>query len=174
MIIDIPEQEILERVLELQAQGKLALKKPQVLAKTRGHIFSQEAIWYWLTVALAFSCALSIFMVPESAYPAIYVRYVLGGIFIWFLPGYSFVKLLFPTRVPIPTSSTELDSVERAVLSIGMSVVLVIINGFLLNFTSWGIVTNAATISLLVVIIVFATAAIIRERKAEQASAGRN
>jgi uncharacterized membrane protein len=68
-----------------------------------------------------------VFTVPEDAYPIVYLRYILGSIFILWLPGYTFIKALFPEK--------ELDSIERIALSIGMSIALVPIIGLLLNYT---------------------------------------
>lgn len=54
------------------------------------------------------------------------------------LAGFSFIKALFPTKTPINTRSEELDKIERVALSIGMSLALVPIVDFILNYTPWG------------------------------------
>jgi DNA-binding Lrp family transcriptional regulator len=166
--LNVSEQEILKRVLYLQDQGKLTFEEPLVSLPQmfRKYIFSDKAYWYWITIVLSFSATLSTFTIPENAYPEVYTRYVLGTIFIWFLPGYSFVKALFPATVPVPTKSTELDLIERVALGIGMSIVLVILNGFVLNYTSFGIRTTSATLSLLALTIAFAVVGIFREFQA--------
>jgi len=66
-------------------------------------------------------------MIPEGTYPINYVRYLLGSLFVLFLPGYSFIKALFPTK--------DIDNIERIALSIGMSLALVPIIGLLLTLT---------------------------------------
>lgn len=166
--LHLPEQEILKRILYLQGQGKLTFEEP-IIPFPRGfknYIFSHQAYWYWITIVLVFSATLSTFIIPENVYPAVYARYFLGTIFIWMLPGYSFVKTLFPIKVPVPTKSTELDLIERVALSIGMSIVLVIINGFVLNYTSFGIRTTSVTLSLFALTIAFAVVGVIREFQA--------
>ena len=80
-----------------------------------------------------------------------------------FLPGYAFIKALFPTTVPFKTSSENLDNIERIALSIGMSLALVPIVGLILNYTPWGIRLTPITLSLLALTIVFGTAAVLRE-----------
>jgi hypothetical protein len=167
--LHLPEQEILERILYLQTQGKLTFKEPIVRFPESfiNYIFSYQVYWYWITILLASSSTLSTFIIPENAYPAVYARYLLGTIFIWILPGYTFVKALFPSKVPVPTSSTELDLIERVALSIGMSIVIVILNGFILNYTPFGIRTPYVTLNLLVLTTIFATVAIIREHEAK-------
>ena len=157
----VPEEEILERIMRLQNQGKISLKAHQtpVTPVLRSYIFSTEASWYWTIIAVAAATTALVFTVPENAYPIVYARYVLGSIFVLFLPGYSLIKALFPTK--------ELDNIERAALSIGMSLALVPITGLLLNYTPWGIRTTPVTLSLLALTTVFATAATIREHQAK-------
>jgi hypothetical protein len=155
----VPEEEILERILYLQSQGKIALKNHQapVSHVLRSYIFSTKASWYWTIIAVAAATAALVFSVPENAFPIVYARYVLGSIFVLFLPGYSLIKALFPEK--------ELDNIERAALSIGMSLALVPITGLILNYTPWGIRTTPITLSLLALTTIFATAAIIREHQ---------
>src|SRR2546427_4718295 len=67
-----------------------------------------------------------------------------------FIPGYVLVAALFPgtiARVP------EIDWVERIALSLGLSVAVVPLLGFLLNFTPFGIrfAPIVATITLFTV-----------------------
>ena len=168
MKYNLPEQEILRRVLDLESAGKLTLKKPPSPPSyffSPRDIFSNQTYWYWTTIILALAAALSTSTIPEDAYPAVYARILLGTIFIWFLPGHSCIKALFPTKLPLPTSSSELDLIERVALSIGMSMVIVILNGFILNYTPYGIRTDSSTLSLFAVTMALATAAIMREFK---------
>ncbi|MBS7630262.1 DUF1616 domain-containing protein [Candidatus Bathyarchaeota archaeon] len=98
---------------------------------------------------------LSIFLIPEDAYPIILARYVLGSLFVLFLPGFSLVKALFPKK--------ELDNVERMVLSLGLSLAIVPIFGLLLNYTPWGIRLTPITLVLLSFTIFLSFVAMIRE-----------
>jgi hypothetical protein len=163
--LQLPEQKITDYIVQLENEGKIILKQqlqpgPQNFGT---YVKTKSAFWYWITITLTVLATLTVFMIPENAYPIIYARYLLGSIFVWILPGYGFIKALFPTKVPIPTNSNELDQVERVALSIGMSLVLVIINGFILNYTPFGIRTISATLGLFALTITFATAGIIRE-----------
>jgi len=155
----LPEEQILERILHLQNQGKITLKNNQasITPLLRSYVFSSNASWYWTIIAVAAATAALVFAVPENAYPIVYARYVLGTIFVLFLPGYSLIKALFPEK--------ELDNVERTALSMGMSIALVPITGLILNYTPWGIRTTPVTLSLLALTTIFATAAIMREHQ---------
>jgi hypothetical protein len=162
-----PKHKIIEQILRLQNEGRITLKEPSssIPLRLTEYLHSTRAYWYWTTVILTIATTILVFTVPEDTYPIVYARYLLGSIFVLFLPGYSFMRALFPTRVPIPTSKKELDNVERIALSIGMSFALVPIVGLLLNYTPWGIRLTPITISLSTLTLIFATAAIAREYK---------
>ena len=155
----LSEQQILQRILYLQENEKICLKPNQTPTpqKLTAYLGSSQAYWYWITIILTSTTVLLVFTIPENAFPLVYARYILGSIFVLWLPGYTFIKALFPEK--------ELDSVERAALSIGMSIALVPIIGLLLNYTTWGIRLTPITISLLALTLTFATAAIIREHQ---------
>jgi len=127
------------------------------------YFLTEKAVWYWTTIAVAIATVIAVFVIPENAYPIVYIRYVLGSIFVLWLPGYTFIKALFPTKVPIKTSSESLDTIERVALSSGMSLALVPIVGLLLNYTPWGIRLTPIVLSLLSLTTIFATVAVIRE-----------
>ena len=72
------------------------------------------------------------------------LRAVLSIPFLLFVPGYAFVAALFPeaseTEREMGTlQNRSLTGLERFVLSLGSSVALVPLLGFVLNFTPWGI-----------------------------------
>ena len=169
------KQEILDRVLHLQQEERIQLKPPQTPTpeKFTSYLSSNHARWYWITMALAIATAIVVFTVPEDAFPLVYVRYVLGTIFILWLPGYAFTKALFPQNLPfakaiarsLDTSEKDLDTIERIALSLGMSLALVPIVGLLLNYTPWGIRLTPIVLSLLALTTIFATAAMIREHQ---------
>jgi hypothetical protein len=160
---DIPEQEIVERVLLLQDQGKIVLKDQLPLSFTlKDYILSVHAYWYLLIVAVA-AVTTTLILANLEHTPIIggillYARYLLASVFVLFLPGYSFIKALFPVK--------EIDNVERIALSIGMSLAIVAINALILNYTPWGISTNPITLSLLGLTLTLSTTAVVREHQA--------
>jgi hypothetical protein len=153
----LPQKEIIEHILNLQKQGKLTLKEDttHIPMSLKSYISSSYSYWYWAIITLALATTATVFIIPENAYPIIYTRYILGSIFVIFLPGYAFTKVLFPTK--------ELESIERVALSIGMSLALVPITVLILNYTPWGIRTIPVTLSTLALTTILATAAVIRE-----------
>jgi hypothetical protein len=159
-------KQILNAILKLQEQGKLQLTSPtqQPLAIST-HLKTSAALWFWTTIALTLATVAAVFTIPETAYPLVYIRYVLGTIFILWLPGYTFIKALFPEQLPIKTNEKDLDIIERTALSIGMSLALVPIVGLLLNYTPWGITLTPIVLSLVALTVVFAVAAVLREHQ---------
>ena len=167
--LNAPEDKILETVLQLQNEGKIKLAKPpqQAPQELMAYLKTEDAYWYWATIILATATAITAFTIPEDTFPLVYIRYVLGTIFVLWLPGYSFIKALFPTEPPLKTQSKNLDTIERTALSLGLSLALVPIVGLLLNYTPWGIRLTPIVLSLLAVTVIFATIALIREHQAK-------
>lgn len=167
--LPIPEQEILESIMKLQSEGKIRLSKQQPLASPKlvTYLKTEHACWYWVTIAMVIATSIVVFIIPEGCYPWIYIRNGLGTIFVLWLPGYAFIKALFPVELPIKTSEKSLDTIERIALSLGMSLALVPIVGLLLYYTPWGLQLPTTVLSLLALTIVFATAGITREHQSQ-------
>lgn len=164
----LPEQQVLEHVLRLQEEGKITLTKriQPVPTGLTEYLTTEDARWYWITIAVACATVLTVFLVPENAFPLVYVRYVLGAVFVLWLPGYSFIKALFPKEAkPETKTTTNLDTVERVALSMGLSLALVPLVGLLLNYTPWGIRLTPIVLSLLGLTVIFATVAVTREHQ---------
>jgi Protein of unknown function (DUF1616) len=160
----IAEKVIVEALIELQNEGKLQFAPKQALSHDFIHFLeTNAALWYWVTFAVVIAATASVFAIPEGAYPFVALRYVFGAIFILWLPGYAFIKALFPTELPFRSPNRNLDMIERIVLSFGMSLALVPIVGLLLNYTPWGIRLTPITLSLTALTLAFATAAVVRE-----------
>ena len=160
----LSDQEITNLIIELENENKLKLNKtqPPLLSTAKEFVFSKQAIWFWTTIAIGFATAFSVFAIPENS-PIIFLRSSLGIVFVLFLPGYAFIKMLFPQRPPIPTNNNNIDNIERIALSLGMSIALSPIVGLILNYTPLGIRLTPITLSLLGLTVAFATTAILRE-----------
>ena len=167
--LPISEKEILEKILKLQNEGRIKLAKQSATASPEliTYLGTGPALWYWITLTTAIATAIIAHVIPEDLYPFVYIRYVLGTVFVLWLPGYAFIKALFPTETPIKTHQKNLDTIERVALSIGMSLALVPIVGLLLNYTPWGIRLSPIILSLLSLTVVFATVGILREHQAK-------
>jgi len=69
------------------------------------------------------------------------VRIVLALPIVLFIPGYCLIAALFPKE-------GDIGLIERIALSIGLSIAVVPLMGFGLNFTPWGIQLDSIAISL--------------------------
>jgi len=165
--ISAPEEKILEVVLTLQSQGKITLDNSSLheAPKLATYFKTGQALWYWVTLAIAAITVAVVFTVPENFYPWSYLRNALGTVYVLLLPGYAVTKALFPTQVPIKTSTETLDSIERVALSLGMSIAIVPIIGLILNYTPWGISLTPVVISLFALTLISTTVALARERQ---------
>jgi len=154
----LKQQEITDLLAQLEKEGKIHFtkKEPDSRLTLGEYTFSSKSAWFWVTIAVAAATSIAAFTIPEDAFPLVYVRYVLGTVFILGVPGYVLVKALFPTK-------KEMDSIERLALSIGLSLALVPIVGLILNYTPWGIRLTPIILSLLALTLALAAAALMRE-----------
>ncbi len=162
--LKIPEQDIVKLILKLQSDGKISFKKqPRPIQSIVVYLKTEQTYWYWITIFIAITTTITVFIIPEELHSWVYIRYILGLIFVLWLPGYAFIKALFPKSATSKTSEKNLDTIERIALSMGMSLALVPIVGLLLNYTPWGIRLTPVVLSLLALTVAFATAALLRE-----------
>jgi hypothetical protein len=120
-------------------KGTLDLSEAKPSSSLASYLFNLENTWFWGTTVLVALTLLVVFTVDSTL--LLYVRYVLGGIFILFLPGYLLISVLYPR-------GRELDELERLALSIGLSLAIVPLVGLVLNYTPWGITLTPIMVSL--------------------------
>ncbi len=169
--LQISESKIMNSIMKLEAEDRLKLtKNGKALGTMSSFLMTDHAAWYDATLALVAATLFVALAIPEGMYPWVYARYVIGAISVLWLPGYSFMRALFPSG-KFSKSSKELDSIERTALSLGMSLAIVPIVGLLLNYTAWGIRIVPILLSLSSLTVVFATIALIREYRNLKASA---
>jgi uncharacterized membrane protein len=85
-------------------------------------------------------------------------RYFFGFAFVAFLPGYCLVNLLF-------LGKNRLDFVEEIVLSVALSFGLDGLVGLFLGLSPIGIDFAPITVTLSILVLIFATGAFLRKRK---------
>lgn len=91
---------------------------------------------------------MSLTLIGVTSGIALYLRYVLGGLLILFLPRYSLIEFLYAKK-------KELDKLTRLALLIGLSLAIVPLIGLALNYTPFGIRLISVSISLTVFTIIF-------------------
>ena len=115
----------------------------------------ERNLWLYVVLIVSATTVLVIYALPAEL-PLVAVRWVLGSVFVLFIPGYVTVEALFP-------KGRELDTIERFALSVGLSLALVPLVGLLLNYTPWGIRLNPIVVSLTVLTVGLAMVALARE-----------
>jgi uncharacterized membrane protein len=137
------------------------------------YLKTNQALWYRATVATSIMTLVTVFLIQEGFYPWNFIRITLGIIFILWLPGYTFIKALFPTHSPTKEPSENLCTVEQIGLGIIISLALDAVIGFFLNFSPWGIRLIPIVLSVLAWVLVSATAAILRDYSIAKNNANR-
>jgi uncharacterized membrane protein len=106
--------------------------------------------WLYIIQALTIILVLVIMFIPSSV-----IRVIIGLPFLLFFPGYTLISVLFPI-------SEKMDRIELFALSAGISIAIVALIGFGLNYTSWGIKLESVLYSVSIFILIMANIALIR------------
>ncbi len=154
----------LEEIYSEVAEGKIALVDPRPPKTFPGYLV-RPAYSLWLYTALALLISTLLVIPLSRVFPGILpIRYLLGAMYVLFLPGYSLIEALYPEE-------GQLSPLERLALSIGLSLAVVPLIGLVLNYTPWGIrltpyvAASSLYISTLLVIAAYRKYSILRERQ---------
>ena len=103
--LQITKEEAQDQISDLEKRGKISFTS-QVLpsSKLSSYLKTSQARWYWIITVFALLTVTLIFIVPENLQPWSYVHNILGVIFVVYFPGYTFIKTLFPIKMPIKTT----------------------------------------------------------------------
>ncbi len=96
--------------------------------------------------------------------PSNIARIILGLPFVLFFPGYTLLAALF-------TNKDGMGFIERVALSLGISIAIVALIGFGLNYTAWGITLEPILYSIAA--FVFITSAVSLARRAKMTEISR-
>lgn len=141
-------------VYVLWKRGELTLSEPAPSTSLMGYALGLRSLWFWTVSALVAVTVFTVFSV--STPPLVYVRYVLGSLYVLYMPGSMLIEALYPR-------SEDLQPLERLALSIGLSLAVVPLIGLILNYTPWGIRLTPVTVSLAVFTEAMAISALIRK-----------
>jgi uncharacterized membrane protein len=156
----LPENQIMKAIIELEGKTVSFRNQPLSNLKSKSSTFFASLKLYVIILFLDIATALAVFNISEDSYPLVFVRYTLGLIFIFFLPGFAFTMVLFPTEYSKKSTSKNTLSLDRVALSVGLSIVFVIIIGLVSYHAPWGIGLTSIVTILVILTEVFATAAL--------------
>ncbi len=111
--------------------------------------------WFEITVVFTVLTLAVTYFIPGDSLFAV-LRYVFGFVFVVFLPGYCLVNILF-------VGKNRVDPIEEAVLSVALSFGLDGLAGLFLGLSPIGINFSSITVSLSVMVLVFAAVALVRK-----------
>ena len=140
----LTKHEATDLAWRLAERGKAELEDvPPATRTLREYLEHWERnLWFYFSLAVSFATLVVIYALPDE-FPLVVARWMLGSVFVLFIPGYVTVEALFP-------KGRDLDAIERFALSVGLSLALVPLIGLLLNYTPWGIRLTPIVISLVV------------------------
>ena len=157
---DFQEKDIFSQIMKLQDQGSLKLEANVSFSNYN----LTNSLWYLLTIALGVVSVALVFIIPPGAYPWVYARNLFSLIFIFFLPGYAFLKAFFP-RTAEETGAKSIEMIEKVALSVALSIAIVSIDGLTLYYSPFKLDLNAIVISIFVLASIFATTGLLRANK---------
>ena len=97
-----------------------------------------------------------IIYVAPQVQPFSWIRIGLGFIVVLFLPGSALIEALYPKK-------DDLEELERFALSVGLSLALSPLVGFVLNYTPWGIRLDPIILALSLLIFLLEATAVFQK-----------
>ena len=151
------DEDVVQIVKDMAREGSLVLQEPMHKAESLWDYFLTPtlSLWFWTALGVTALAVSIVSFIPDSS-SVVVIRWLLGSIFLLFLPGYALLQLLFP-------KASEIRSLERFVLGIGLSLALVPLIGLVLSYTPWGLQFIPVTISMTAFTIASLTAAATRK-----------
>jgi hypothetical protein len=134
----IKKYEIVKKIYTLNQEGLIHLYDPRPPATLRSYLFSSYSAWFWALSALVASTIITVY-VPLG--PFVYIRYLLGSIFVLYIPGSTLIEILYHKK-------EELSQIERVVLSMGISLTIVPLIALVLSYTPFGVRLDSVLLSL--------------------------
>lgn len=131
----ISSEDIIDAIKELNNDKKIILLD-KVHNSFMHYLKGYSSISFWLIAsAIVFGLA-SIYFLPNNGIWSI-VRYAVAAIFILLVPGYSLIQLLFPSKI--------IDSAERLVLGVGLSLGILPLVWLTLHYSPWDVTIYSIT-----------------------------
>jgi hypothetical protein len=136
----VPESVTVRMIKDLAREGQVLLNLPgaseeAVMTPVSGwveYLTSTLAMDLWITLILLILGLSTTLLISADLWPWMVFRWIFGGLLLIFVPGFAFVRALFPFE-------RFIDRWERLALSCGLSIALAVLVAFGLNFTPWGI-----------------------------------
>jgi uncharacterized membrane protein len=117
----------------------------------------KPARWLEIIVLYTVLTMLTVYLVSGNS-PLFVIRYLLGLVFVAFLPGYCLVNILF-------IGANRIDLVENVVLSVALSFGITGLVGLFLGLSPIGINFTSITVSLSAIVLGLGLVAFVRKNR---------
>jgi uncharacterized membrane protein len=117
----------------------------------------KPARWLEIIVLYTVLTMLTVYLVSGNS-PLFVIRYLLGLVFVAFLPGYCLVNILF-------IGTNRIDLVENVVLSVALSFGITGLVGLFLGLSPIGINFTSITVSLSAIVLGLGLVAFVRKNR---------
>ncbi|MFI5449899.1 MAG: DUF1616 domain-containing protein [Candidatus Bathyarchaeia archaeon] len=136
--------------------GEIIVRHPKYeLSSSLDFLFTPTlSLWFWMTVSSAIVSALACAYL--NVYPLSVLRWVMGSLLLFYLPGYALLQFLFPL-------GSSFSPLERNMLEIVSSLAIVPLIGLLLFITPWGLHVNPVIFALTLFVLIFAAGGAVRK-----------
>ena len=121
----------------------------------------KPARWLEIIVLYTVLTMLTVYFVSGSS-PLFVIRYLLGFVFVAFLPGYCLVNILF-------IGVNRIDLVENLVLSVALSFGITGLAGLFLGLSPIGINFTSITVSLSAIVLGLGLVAFVKKNRESMA-----
>ena len=145
---------VVGNVYALRGLGKVSLRDPTPPSTFLKYVTSGYALAFWGAVAAV--TLVAVYLLPLEP-PALYFRYVLGVVFVLYMPGHALISALYP-------KADDLNEVENLALSIGLSLAVVPLIALILSYTIWGARLDSTILSLSAFTVALSLAATARRK----------
>jgi len=146
---------IVKAIEEAERQNRIKLQE-KCPTSIRQLLTSPLSLDFWFVTTVTVMTILLTIVFNVHAPPMLYVRYIVGSLFVLFVPGYSLIQCLYPMR-------EELTDLERLALSLGLSLAIVPLVGLILNYTPFGIRLRPIVVSLSALSLGLISGALVRK-----------
>jgi hypothetical protein len=157
---NLTEYNFADLIQQLVRRGQIDAYDEQRGSTLLNYLASWEkSLWFYASIIASVSSALAVYMIPANS-PLLVLRWVLGLLFVLFLPGYVAIQAIYP--------SAELYGFDRLALSVAVSIVLDMFSGLALNYTPWRLRLTPILLLLGTLTICLAILALARQFKASR------
>jgi len=158
---NLTEANFADLIEQLVRRGQIdAYGEPSRGSTLQNYLASWEkSLWFYASIIASVSSVLAVYIIPPNS-PLLVLRWVLGLLFVLFLPGYVAIQAIFP--------AVELYGFDRLALSVAVSIVLDMFSGLALNYTPWRIRLDPILLLLGTLTICLAILALTRQFEASR------